>query len=376
MRWLIISHEFPPIGGGGANACFFLSREFAKQKLEVDVVTAEYDGLPQREETRDNVHVYRVKCQRSNTDKSTFYEMLTFVLSAWKFVNQLCKQKKYDKCLVFFGIPSGPIALFLKKKYEIPYVVRLGGGDIPGAQKRFRHLYRVLSPVIRWIWREADFLIANSQGLKERAQCFESKYPITIIENGVDSSFFCPGHGKMDRDTVNVLFVSRLIEGKGLQFILPELRDVDTRVRQKSGKGVKVTVVGDGPYRGQLEKLVRENNLEQHVSFEGKKNKSEVKEFYQKADLFILPSLSEGMPNVVLEAMASGLPILMTPCEGSIELVTNNGVISELDSFVDNMVELCSKKELLTEMGYNSLQNVKDRFQWSQIAQKYLEVIG
>lgn len=180
----------------------------------------------------------------------------------------------------------------------------------------------------------------------------------------------------MDRDTVNVLFVSRLIEGKGLQFILPELRDVDTRVRQKSGKGVKVTVVGDGPYRGQLEKLVRENNLEQYVSFEGKKNKSEVKEFYQKADLFILPSLSEGMPNVVLEAMASGLPILMTPCEGSIELVTNNGVISELDSFVDNMVELCSKKELLTEMGYNSLQNVKDRFQWSQIAQKYLEVIG
>ena len=63
------------------------------------------------------------------------------------------------------------------------------------------------------------------------------------------------------------------------------------------------------------------------VEFVGQKNKKEIVPFYQNADLFILPSAKEGMPNVVLEAMACGLPIIMTPCEGSKELVQDNGYI-------------------------------------------------
>ena len=84
--------------------------------------------------------------------------------------------------------------------------------------------------------------------------------------------------------------------------------------------------------------MTDETKVRNLVRFEGRKNKDQVLRYYQAADLFLLPSLSEGMPNVVLEAMASGLPIVITPCEGSKELVTDNGVIAPLDNFADALI--------------------------------------
>lgn len=376
MRILIISHEYPPIGGGGANACFFLAREFAKQRNQVTIVTAKFEELPSYEVTDEGVKIYRVDCKRKNKEKSSFPEMLSYLVSAWKKTEELLKTEQFDKCLVFFGIPSGPLALHIKRKYKIPYVVRFGGGDIPGAQKRYKYLYIVLAPIIRSIWKSADNLIANSEGLRERALNFESRYDISIIENGVDNSFFTPSNDKKESNVINILFVSRLIEGKGLQYLIPNLNDMGQKVKTQTGHGIKLIIVGDGPYKETLEELVQETKTGEIVSFEGRKDKQQVKNYYQEADIFVLPSLSEGMPNVVLEAMASGLPIVMTPCEGSKELVTDNGIISTLDKFSDNLAELCINENKRNEMGQNSLKNVEAGFKWESVASRYFRLLN
>ena len=376
MKILIISHEYPPIGGGGANACFFLARQFAQSGNDVDILTAMYEGLPKTEKTESGVKIYRVNCKRKNKEKSSFAEMLSFLCSAWHKAEKMASANHYDKCLVFFGIPSGPIALHLKKKYGLPYVVRFGGGDIPGAQKRFKYIYKVISPILRKIWGEADALIANSVGLKKRAQRFENRYEIQVIENGVDDQFFCPSDIKKEDSTLKILFVSRLIEGKGLQFIIPNIRDINDEVVKKGKKGIKLLIVGDGPYRQTLETLTKENGADCIVSFEGRKNKDEVGEYYRSADLFILPSLSEGMPNVVLEAMASGLPIVMTPCEGSKELIDGNGIISKHDGFGEALIKMCTSDDQRTRMGQNSRKLVQECFRWELIAQRYLALMG
>lgn len=376
MKILVISHEYPPIGGGGANACFFLTRELKRRGNQVSLVTAQYADLPLEETTQDGVRIYRVHCKRANKEKSSFYEMFTYLCSAWRKTGKLLKAEKFDKCLVFFGIPSGPLALHLKHRYGLHYVVRLGGGDIPGAQRRFKYLYKVLAPVVRRIWRGADALIANSEGLQKRALNFESRYSVTVIENGVDNQFFVPVEkNDNDRGCIKILFVSRLIEGKGLQYLIPHLDEIGSAVREKSNQQIALTIVGDGPYRAELENLVRKLEMQHLVTFVGRKDKEEVRRYYQEADLFVLPSLSEGMPNVVLEAMACGLPVVMTPCEGSLELVTDNGIVTTLEDIGDNLVKLCTDRKLRTSMGQNSIRNVERDFRWESIGERYLGIL-
>ena len=149
MKLLILSHEYPPIGGGGANACFFLARQFAQSGNTVDILTAMYESLPKVEKTESGVNIYRVKCRRKKKEKSSFMEMLSFLCGAWRMAERMENEKKYDKCLVFFGIPSGPIALHLKKKYGLPYVVRFGGGDIPGLEALAPQVHHDLIGVVK-----------------------------------------------------------------------------------------------------------------------------------------------------------------------------------------------------------------------------------
>lgn len=373
MNILIVSHEYPPIGGGGANACCYLSKEYVRSGHQVTIVTSAYRDLP-REEIIDGVRVIRVRALRKEEEKSTFLEMLTYLGSGWCRVSGLVKREKFDVCQVFFGIPSGPIGWYLKKKYGIPYIIRFGGGDIPGAQKRFSFVYRLLTPAIRAIWANADALVANSEILRQKALSFESRFPIEIIPNGVDSSFFSKEaeavkDEKRD-DKITVLFVSRLIEGKGLQFIIPEM----ARINRECEKEVDLVIVGDGPYRKELEQITQKTGADLWVRFEGKKNKKELFPYYRDSDCFILPSESEGMPNVVLEAMAMELPVIMTPCGGSKELIQGNGYLSSIEEFADTIIKLCNDKQSRAVMGRRSALLAREKFGWQEKAKEYIEL--
>ena len=366
MKILVVSHEFPPIGGGGANACYYLTRGFCRQGHEVTVITANFKGLPDRE-IIDEVEVVRVSSKRVHREHCSFGEMLSFLIKAWPAAKKVVKQKRYDICQVFFGIPSGPIGYLLKKRYHIPYIIRFGGGDIPGFQARFDKVYKLISPFIKMIWKNADRMIANSEGLRQLAYAFDDEKEIQIITNGVDTSYYIPR--KDSRDEINLLFASRLIERKGLQFLLPQMK----QIIQNCNKEVHLTVVGDGPYKDTLEEIVRKQNIGQYVSFEGYKNREQMVTYYQNADMFLLPSKKEGMPNVVLEAMACGLPIVMTPCEGSEELVQDNGVVVSPEGFAQEIIRICNDRELMVRMGEESRKMAVERFDWDYIVSAYIK---
>lgn len=370
MKILVVSHEFPPIGGGGANACYFLTKGFAERGHQITLVTASYQRLPE-EEVNNGVHIIRVNALRRHREHCSFKEMLSYLMKALPLAERLYKTKKFDLCLCFFGIPSGPIGYILKKKYKLPYIIRFGGGDVPGFQKRFTKVYKLIGPAIKVIWKNADVLIANSQELTDMALDFYNKRDFQIIYNGVDTETFYPKKKKIDKE-FKILFASRLIERKGLQYVIPQLK----KIQQSVDKKVKLIVVGDGPYRDELESLVKQYNAQEIVRFEGQKNREEMLSYYQNADLFILPSNNEGMPNVVLEAMACGLPIVMTPCGGSSALIEENGYIAEKNAFGDVIVKMINDISLCRDMGDNSKWRIDSFFTWDKVVEQYLLIMG
>lgn len=383
MKILIISHEYPPVGGGGANACYNLSIEYARMGHVAHVVSVWYPGCEDNDrkacdpgESKDGFHgsltIHRIRSPRKYPDHSTFYEMFMFMLMADGVCRKLEREIRFDICHVFFAIPSGPVAYRLKHKFGLPYVVRYGGGDIPGAQKRFKFIYKFIAPFERRIWHEAAALVANSDGLRKRALAFDDRMPIQVIPNGVNMPDTVADNGIID-DTFRLLFVSRLIEGKGLQDIFPDLRELDNRCRQ-IGKSIKYTIVGDGPYRQAYEDLVHQLEIQDLVEFTGHKQHDELEYYYLRSDLFVFPSRSEGMPNVVLEAMSYGLPVVMTPCEGSTELIHDNGYIAGADEFSDRIYDLIVDEELRHRFSDASVRIAKDDFSWTSVAEAYLDL--
>ena len=366
MKILVVSHEFPPIGGGGANACFYLTKGFVDKGHQVTLITANYQDMPQKERAY-GVDIIRVASLRKHREHCSFMEMMSYLWRALLAASRIQKKEKFDLCLVFFGIPSGPIGYVLKKKYKLPYVIRFGGGDVPGAQARFTKVYKLLKPAIKAIWRNADVLVANSQGLKDMALHFYNKKDFAIICNGVDIDIYNPPSISSNRDEFRILSVARLVEVKGLQYIIPELK----KVQEKTNKKVKWVIVGDGPYRDYLEELARKYAVETIVQFEGHKDRQEIVTYYQNADIFILPSQMEGMPNVVLEAMACGLPIIMTPCAGSHELIKENGYVVSVDKFAEKISFLLDQQILCQRMGVESKKMVDSFFTWDKKIEEY-----
>ena len=374
MKLLFISHEYPPVGGGGGNACMNIAEEFVSGGHDVHVLTVLYNHLPDdHTEIGEKLRIFRVPARRSGVSQSSFTEMLDFIRRAGPYAEKLCAKEKYDLCLCFYGMPSGVLALRLKKKFGLPYVVRFGGGDIPGFQERFKILYRVLSPKIRQIWGNAGRLVANSEGLKTFAQKFCAEYRIDVISNGVDSEEFkplcdkeCPS-GKQD-ETVRLLTVCRLIERKGLQDIVPHIHELE----KKTNKKIEWIIVGDGPYSAALMDMAAGNGTDDAICFEGHKKRDELADYYRNADIFVFPSYKEGMPNVVLEAMASGLPVIMRKsCQGSQELIRDNGIASDGDFMIDLEEMINMAPGQISEMGRQSRLLAETEFSWKHVTDEY-----
>ena len=169
-----------------------------------------------------------------------------------------------------------------------------------------------------------------------------------------------------------MLSVCRIIERKGLQDVIPCLNTIESR----TGRSVRWTIAGSGPYREELERIAEEYDAADKIVFAGHKEGEALAQLYRSADIFVFPSLREGMPNAVLEAMASGLPIVMRKeCQGAEELVKDNGLLSD-GSFADTLTELINRGETeWIRMGNISRKTVTEAYTWKHTSDKYLMLL-
>ena len=372
MNLLLVNYEYPPLGGGAGNATAYIARALARQAHDVSVVTGAFGDLPEREREGENLHVLRLPCRRARIDRSNYGEMLSFVIAAARALPHIARERGADGLIVFFSLPCGPLGWLVRKRVGIPYVVSLRGGDVPGAEARVGMLHRVLAPLRRAVLHNARAVIANSHGLAQLSERIDP-IPVQVIANGVDTGFFCPtATPRAEIGRVRFLFAGRFQPQKNLFVLLDQFASAAAR----SPQPLHLTLIGDGPQRTQLQAHAQALGLADRVDWPRWLDKAALLAAYQRADVFLNPSLYEGMPNAVLEAMACGLPVIASRVIGNDEVVENGttGLLFNLDRPNDlamAMAELANAPARRASMSEQARRRVCETYSWDLVATRY-----
>lgn len=374
MKVLMINYELPPLGGGGGTTTKFLAKHLARSGVQIRILTSGFPGLPARE-TIDGYEIIRFKTRRDKIYQSDKWEMFLFLIHGLPQAVQMVRSWRPDLLHIFFGYPTGPIGWMIQKRFHLPYVLSLLGADVPGIYNQEVGIqHAILKPLTKIIWRDACFVVANSQGLKEAAENNVRGSMVEVVENGIDLETFYPSDCRDQTSGLRLLFVARFAINKRLDLLLQACKEM----LDEGEADWSLTVIGDGPLRPDYETfLASDERLRQRVHLLGWIKIENLRDHYHSSDVFVLTSDYEGMPSVVLQAMACGLPIISTRVQGSEGMIVDgvNGYfipyrdVPALKGAIRNFLH---HREWLQSFGEQSIRLV-ERYDWKYAASRYLD---
>jgi colanic acid/amylovoran biosynthesis glycosyltransferase len=213
---------------------------------------------------------------------------------------------------VHFANPASTVGLILSRSFPIKFSVTVHGPD---------EFYDTLGQNLAEKMAGASFVccigqFARSQLMKLSPPSDWGKFEIGPL--GVDPQLFAPRPFRAYPDSLELLCVGRLVPAKGQYILLSVIKRL-----VKSYPNIRLRLVGDGPDRKGLERSIASNGLSQWVTLEGSVNQDRICDYYRQADIFVLPSFAEGIPVVLMEAMAMEVPCVSTFVAGIPELIRN-----------------------------------------------------
>ncbi len=362
MRILIFSTAYLPFVGGAEVAIKEITDRLSPSDFAFDLFTLNLDGKQKREEQIGNVCVMRLSCPK------WWFPFLAFVRA-----RKLHRAAPYDAVWSIMASYGGLAGLFFKHHFpKVPFVLTLQEGD------SLAHIYRrafFIWPLFTRIFTRADVITAISRYLAEWAQKMCARAPIYIIPNGVNAEAFAEKREKKDfgfgKEAKIIITTSRLVEKNGVSDLIRSLAYLPEEV--------KLVIVGTGELEKKLRQETKELGLEGQVTFAGFVPHSEVPAYLQSANIFVRPSLSEGLGNSFLEAMAAGLPVVATPVGGIPDFLENGktGLFCEVrnpQSIAMQVRLLLGNDEFRKILVANASAMVRSRYNWDGIAKAMREV--
>ena len=368
----MLNYEFPPLGGGGGNAHLSILKEYARiDGIRVDVLTSSDKLGLTVDRFAENINIYKVGVHKKDLHFWRKSEVIEWLIKGSFHYRRLIRKNDYDVAHAFFGFPTG--LLCYRNAHKMPYIISLRGSDVPGINPRLGLDYKLLAPVFRRIWRNASALIACSSGLRRQAQRFLPDAEIGVIHNGVDASRFNQSQQKHDSLKLRLLTASRLAPAKRIDLLISAVAHAN-----KKCPGITLTIAGGGAGEQELRQIIDQNNLHGFVTILGRVSADEMPRLYQEHDMYVSATSLEGMSNAMLEAMASGLPVVTTVCEGSDELISDNGVVveeAEAGAIAKEIITLFHDREKYVRMCEASRKKAST-FRWDNLANQYLGIYG
>lgn len=381
----ILTTSFPAYKGHVQSPFIYELAESLKQHKdigEVEVVCPLHADSYQTSEIIDGIKVTRFPFAKKLTSaggipsnlkasKTAVFQLFSFLVSFYFTAKEICRD-----CDILHAqwVLSALIGALIKTNYQ-KLVLTTRGAALNLALKNW-----LMKRVVIFALKRCDYITPNNQEHKQRL--LELGIPeekITVIPNGINIKKFKPGNQFTLRRKLNLpknkkilLFIGWLIPRKGCDYLLKAMPEVI-----KQNKNLKLIIIGEGILENQLKNLAKELQITDYVDFIGKKSPDEIPLWMNAADIFVLPSLSEGKPNVVGEAMASGLPVIATSVNGTPDFIENNKngfLIPAKDSLVlaEKINLLLKNTALRNRFVKNSrISILKNNLTWQTCANKY-----
>lgn len=341
--------------GGSEKMVYHLARGINRDKFDVTVCFLYGEGIISQRLFEENIDVIILHHDREG-----------FLKTAWKYFN-IARQRKFD-IVYLWG-------------YKVNIIGRLAGkilgSKIVTAQRSVddhrTKLQDVVDGFTNWM---ADLYISNSKAAEEmlinKKKIDRSK--VITIHNGIDIERYQTSEGagksefEIEQGILVVGVVANLIPYKGYDYFLRAFQEVCSQVQN-----VSAVLVGEGEARESLEDMAESLGIKDRVSFLGLRK--DVPSILKTFDIFVLPSLFEGLPNSIMEAMASRLPVIATDVGGIPELVINGETgflvpAKQPPAMAEKILELVGDKEKRRIMGEKGFDRLTKEFSMSSMIEK------
>jgi len=283
-----------------------------------------------------------------------FYYAEAAILARWMH------QQSLKHLHVHFATPAATVGLILTHMAPITMSMTVHGPDefydVPG--------YYLAEKIAASRFIVCISFFAQSQLMKLTAGQDWGKFDLARL--GVDSTHFAPRPFRVSPEILQILCVGRLVATKGQRILIYAIEQL-----VQAGRQLCLTFIGDGPDRDKLESLVDEKNLSKYIRFEGSINQNRIQEYYLAADIFALASFAEGIPVVLMEAMAMEIPCIATHINGIPELIRNgvDGLLvapSDIDGMATALARLMDDSSLRRSLGKAGRQRVLEDYELSR----------
>lgn len=276
---------------------------------------------------------------------------------------------------IYFPWNSSAIIYYPLFDLGIPVILSCRGSQINSAPHNPKR--KGFQQMLRKTFRRATVVHCVSETIRDEAR----KYGLpsnkaVVIHPGVPCDFFKPSERRIqNQEYLHIVSTGAFAWPKGLEHSL-----VAIRYLKDKGVPVRFHMIGDGPEMQRVLFTIHDLRIQENVILHGHLNQEEVRNVLQQSDLFLFSSLSEGLPNAVLEAMACALPVVTTDCGGTREAVRDgmDGMIVPLmdsEALASAALRLYQDPELRRKMGEAGRNQVLEKFSITRQVSKFLEIV-
>ncbi len=307
-----------------------------------------------------------IKLADMNVNTHIIYTERPFDISIWRKVRNLILNEKID-LIHCHGTRAVSNVFRAAKSLNIPLIYSIHGWSFHEDQHPLIKKIRIWGE--KYLTSVTTRNIAVSESSRASGKSYMPSFKASVIQYGIDQKKFDPalrfknirGEINVDSSVLLILFVARFTKQKQP---LSMIRAFAEALRQKPA--LHLLMVGDGDQKKEALELVGQLHIESHVHFLPFRN--DVPDLLAASDIFVLPSLWEGLPIGLLEAMSMGKPIIATNVDGTKEVIKNgeNGLLIEIEDLISNLskaiVSLAESESLRNQLSKNVLQTIKTDF--------------